>query len=337
MVGVDSTGSPLERVADGIGDEVVGAFELLGNETRLAILLGLWEAKDPGASAADGADAVPFSELRERVGVRDSGQFNYHVDRLAGTFVRRTDDGYELTDPAEQILSAVFAGTLSDHASFEDEPIDAECYRCGGPTVVDYRDGIHTIRCTSCDGTFHQPGDESGVLYRVYRPPAGLVNRTPQEFSRHGGTWDRHRHYCMMEGACPDCSGAVSTTIHVCEHHDSRDGSVCEHCGSSFEVLSTFVCDVCKLTWRAPAWSPIFTHLAVRVFFYERGLDHDARYDAFDTKELVDAIAAVDVTGTDPLEVTVRVVLADDHLLVTLDDEMSVVDVTEPTGVDPVE
>lgn len=52
--------------------------------------------------------------------------------------------------------------------------------------------------------------------------------------------------------------------------------------------------------------------------------------DVSDTKQIVDAIDAVDVTGTDPLEVTVRVVLDGDRLLVTLDDAHLVVEVTEP-------
>ena len=38
-------------------------------------------------------DPRTFSELREAVGMRDSGQFNYHLDKLLGTFVRVTEEG----------------------------------------------------------------------------------------------------------------------------------------------------------------------------------------------------------------------------------------------------
>jgi hypothetical protein len=58
----------------------------------LSILLGLWEAFEPFTEE----NAVSFSELRDRVGTRDSGQFNYHLDQLTGHFIRATDSGYEL-------------------------------------------------------------------------------------------------------------------------------------------------------------------------------------------------------------------------------------------------
>jgi hypothetical protein len=56
------------------------AFRLLSDETRVGILRGLWEASN---------DAVSFSELRERVGTPDSGQFNYHLGKLREHFVSK--------------------------------------------------------------------------------------------------------------------------------------------------------------------------------------------------------------------------------------------------------
>lgn len=73
----------------------------------------------------------------------------------------------------------------------------------------------------------------------------------------------------MMEGVCPDCAGTVSTTFNVCEDYDTRDETVCEHCGLLWEVQTQFVCDVCKFAWITPAWGPIFTETAVLAFFYD--------------------------------------------------------------------
>ena len=56
------------------------AFALIGNETRLAILEALWAADER---------PVSFSELRRAVGMRDSAQFNYHLQKLTGHFVTR--------------------------------------------------------------------------------------------------------------------------------------------------------------------------------------------------------------------------------------------------------
>lgn len=56
------------------------AFGVLGNDTRVAILEALAEATEPGY----GQQAVRFSDIRERVGVDDSGRLNYHLDKLRG-------------------------------------------------------------------------------------------------------------------------------------------------------------------------------------------------------------------------------------------------------------
>ena len=59
------------------------AFVTLGNETRIEILRALQDAGGP----------LAFSELRDRVGVDDPGQFNYHLGKLAGHFVRKDEGG----------------------------------------------------------------------------------------------------------------------------------------------------------------------------------------------------------------------------------------------------
>ncbi|MDX1748222.1 MAG: hypothetical protein R3324_19985, partial [Halobacteriales archaeon] len=46
----------------------------------------------------------------------------------------------------------------------------------------DYEEGMLFWHCTSCDGVFQSPGSPSGTLGYLYLPPAGLRNRTPQEF-----------------------------------------------------------------------------------------------------------------------------------------------------------
>ena len=57
------TNSPLEAAAGVAGTDATEAFGLLANETRLAILLALWEAKEPEKPRSE--QAVPFSELYE--------------------------------------------------------------------------------------------------------------------------------------------------------------------------------------------------------------------------------------------------------------------------------
>jgi hypothetical protein len=79
------------------------AFAVLGNETRLAILLALEGADDP----------LAYSELKRAVGVYDSGRFNYHLDKLLGHFIDGTGNGYRLRDVGRRAAQAVVAETFA--------------------------------------------------------------------------------------------------------------------------------------------------------------------------------------------------------------------------------
>jgi hypothetical protein len=88
------------------------AFSLLGHELRIGIVRALWRAGD---------DEVSFSKLRERAGMPDSGQFNYHLGELVGTFVRESEEaeGYELTYAGRQVIGAILDGTYTKRASLD--------------------------------------------------------------------------------------------------------------------------------------------------------------------------------------------------------------------------
>jgi hypothetical protein len=89
------------------GDDLEAAFSLVANELRFQILQALWEAQRTDELP------VPFSELFDSVEVGDSGQFNYHLDKLVPRFVRDADDGYELTFAGEQVIGAAASGVYT--------------------------------------------------------------------------------------------------------------------------------------------------------------------------------------------------------------------------------
>lgn len=84
------------------------AFSVLGNDTRVAILRTLWDAGPP----------VAYSELKSAIGVHDSGRFNYHLDKLIGHFVERTEAGYSLLVAGEQAVQAIDAEMFTGESSF---------------------------------------------------------------------------------------------------------------------------------------------------------------------------------------------------------------------------
>lgn len=323
--------SPLSSAASSVGERTIDALQTLGNETRLAILLALWEAIDTAPPyGASGGDALRFSELYDRVAFDDTGNFNYHLEKLVGEFVRETDAGYELSTKGTQVLQAVFAGTFADPPSFESEPSSGACFRCGAPIEIDYVDERIHLRCTDCEGVWQKEDDPTGLVAAAYRPPVSLVDLSPDEFHRHTNVWTRHRRHSILEGVCPACSGQVTVSFHQCANHEATAGSVCRNCGSAFPVQTGFVCDVCKFGWATPAYAAIFTDETVRSFFAERGLAFDEHFDRSRLKPVRDAITDVAIRGTTPWELLVRVEIDGDRLEVVLDDTASVTELRRP-------
>lgn len=168
------------------------AFRLLGDETRLAILRAVWDSDGP----------VSFSAIGERVGRPDSGQFNYHINRLRGPFLSQRDGGYRLTQAGREVVRAVLAGTITERPETGPASIDAPCAACGGRLVVRY-DEYATIECADCGAT---------AMWNEF-PPAGLDGRTPAEVATAFDRWTQRRFRLAMDGICPNCAAETTTTL----------------------------------------------------------------------------------------------------------------------------
>lgn len=104
---------PFSDAGDGLPTD---ALEVLGNDIRIRILQVLADASEP----------LTFTELREAVGVRDTGKFNYHLTKLCEYFVRETTDGYELGHAGARVVTASHTAALDEAI----EPVE-ECPVCG--------------------------------------------------------------------------------------------------------------------------------------------------------------------------------------------------------------
>lgn len=96
-------------------DDPTDALSVLADETRVAILRALAEAEEP----------LPFSRLRDRAGVGDSGRFNYHLRRLCEYFVRETPAGYELGHAGTRLVAATGVGRGGSGESGAATPTEA--------------------------------------------------------------------------------------------------------------------------------------------------------------------------------------------------------------------
>ncbi len=325
-----STRSPIERAAGAAGPHTVDAFRLLSDETRLAILLALWEAYDPHADAND----LSFTEIYERVEAPDSGNFSYHLDKLVGHFVEETEQGYALSSAGRRIVQAVIAGTGLEQETLPPTEIPRSCPWCGSPVEISYEEGRLCQVCTGCDGSLGPGSTEKTpagtlVVHDGF-DPAGLTDRSPEEVFV-AGTKDYHCQVRMMiRGVCPRCSGAVEETLHLCGGHDRAPGEVCSTCGTWTEARVSYVCSVCKHNVSYPAWAAVFDHPAIVSFYYEQGFEMTyGLEDAEAWGHLWNALLREqEVVSEDPVRIRIRVAYRGEALVLTLDEGLDVVDIS---------
>ena len=326
MPDANDDGSPLEAAAGVAGPATTGAFKLVSNETRLAILLALWEEFEP----FEDSSAVRFSDLRERVGMRDSGQFSYHLERLEGRFVDSTDDGWSLRDAGLELVQTIIGGAAIEDATLGPTPIDMTCSLCGGDVVVEYADGWVTNACTDCDGLFDREGSEYGVLSKFSLAPAGLTDRSAEEI--YAAAWVRgfQRVFSMLEGVCPTCSGPVDRWLFRCpDHQAAADGGVCETCGNRPELVARLECAVCK-EWATSTLGGVARYHPAAVGFH---WEHDLplQYGFNDIAHINDRLARTEmdweVLAEDPLVVRVTLGIDGDEMCLDLREDLAVVDV----------
>lgn len=330
MTRTDSSTTPLEAATDTVGSHAIEVFKMLGDETRLSILLALWESYDPHSPV----NALSFTKLRNRVGIRQGQRFNYHLGKLVGSFVRKTDDGYSLTQPGLQLVQSIIAGTGIERPTLDSTEIDAECRICGSATSVTYRRGRVYQVCTGCDGeAFSNEEHPAGTLVGWTFEPTGLSNRTAEEVFTASTVKALARIALRFEEICPECSGRVEWSLDVCEAHEPASDGLCPTCGRVDEILVRETCSVCKSSGQGTPGLKVMVHPAVISFFYDHGIEAGFSGDT-DYEDVLRTLALAEtfeteVVSTDPVRIRVTVSHEADELRLVLDEEMTVVEVLE--------
>lgn len=302
------------------------AFAVLGNETRMDILQKLAEAEDP----------LQFSELRERVGVSDSGQFNYHLDKLVGHFIEHTEDGYGLRRAGERIIEAIVSGAVTETPVIDPTPIDWPCSQCGAPVKVSYQQEWMALSCTECEGLYggslaadeRAPREqlEDGYLGGASLPPAAIKNRSASEVFRTAISWDFLERIARSKGICPRCSAAIEMSLTVCEDHDHGDG-ICDACGSRYAVKFESACPNCPNT--GEGLLPTALHGTTEILDFVTSHGFDPVTPTEDQWMAMTEAWEVEVLSLDPVEVRITYTLEGHVLSLTVDEELNVIDVME--------
>lgn len=308
------------------------AFTTLANETRIQILQTLGEATEP----------LSFTELRDRVGIRQGEQFNYHLDKLVGHFIAKTDDGYTLRTPGSRVVHAVCSGAITDHPVIEPTVLEQECYHCGAPTVLKYG-GHLAVFCTKCPGNYELPipdaidqstvdipGDTIGLLAGYDLPPAGIQGRSDSEALRAGTTWANLYHLATRAGICSRCSAQTDVSIQVCDRHD-RGSEACDVCGNRYAVIHTTACTNCNFERRTQFARLLLADTDLLYFITGHGINPIAPDSPMALMAVLDGYEE-EVVSTDPFMGRFTFRIDDDAITLTVDEELCVVDVTRESA-----
>jgi DNA-binding transcriptional ArsR family regulator len=278
-------------------------LEAVGNETRVGIVKALIDhrretPRDPGLS---------FSALRDRVGVADSGRFNYHLDILRDQFVTEDDGEYTLTYAGRKLAVALLTGTF--HRGTEDAPVEyGTCPRadCEATLVASYDDGDIVLECQADHTAF-----KSGL------PPGTAADRSMDEILALVTKTLYHDLDLATDGICPQCYGRMETAIVKGEH------------GTAVPVAFEGVCQQCGFLATGAAGVSLLTDPDVTAFFHDQGRDIGEEHPW--ELEFITDETCYTVVSEDPLRVRVGVRLVDEELRATVDETATVVD-TQRSG-----
>jgi hypothetical protein len=301
------------------------AFAILADETRLGILRTLSAAGEP----------LSFSTLFERSEYDDSANFSYHLGKLEEHFVRRTDSGYALQQAGRRVVEAVIAGTVTESPVVERAPTDVPCPICSAPIEVSYRQERVEMYCSECPGLLRHENEEEpvadeadmfGHLGNMSLPPAGVHGRSPTELLHSAEAWKHLDVMADSAGFCSRCSGVIEHSVTVCEAHDGTDG-ICEQCDRRYAVLFEVACATCHYEKHGIAPAGLLGRTELLAFLTEHG-GNPLIPETFEVAPGAVANYDEEVLSLEPFRAAFTFTIGDDALTLTIDDTVSVVDVT---------
>ncbi|MFC7131679.1 MULTISPECIES: winged helix-turn-helix domain-containing protein [Salinibaculum] len=278
-----------ERIVDSL--DPADAFAALSDPKRVDILEALWRADDQTAT---------FSELREAADIRDSGQFNYHLTKLADRFVRKGEDGYRLTLAGRHVVGSLLVGAYTTSEGMEPVPLDDPCPFCGGTWTFHYEDERVRIDCEEC-----------GLGIDLDVPPGVFAGYDREAAPDVAKRYVRLQLRTASHGFCPLCEYRIEPR--VVEPEDTGFADV------EFPLVH-YTCERCGEEVIAEVGTALVEHPSVVAFFYDHGVD----VEAAPLSQFVATDDRSEVRRRDPLEVAVSFECEDETLTVVVDEQFRV-------------
>ena len=298
-------------------------FRLLGNDLRMRIMRALWNEFDFHDYVTDTLDPVPFSELLKRTRIHDSGNFNYHLARLADVLVEHREEGYILTSLGFNVMHAIDAYATFDYETVPATEIDDACPFCEGILVVSYERELVHVRCRNCGGL---AGDGNVQFVKV---PATGAQRLDLSTMLDVATLQlESRVRSSRYRFCWECHNRLDSSLAVCENHVPGPNGLCDECEARYAAEISVDCSNCGLSGVGPLLEYAFVTSSVRGCF-ER--DDKGPGDIGPWQYRLQAFEAVTerIVSTEPITVAYEFSVGDGSLRVTITDDGTAIDVKD--------
>lgn len=271
------------------------AFSLVSHDIRLEIIKQL----------ADQGSRVSFETLRSSCGVEDPGHFRYHLNKLVGIYVTKTDSGYELTPVGGRVVGSIYSGVYTHRFTEESIETSIRCIRCATRLSATFDGSTVRLRCTECG---------SDVTDMVV-PPTAITQSSNASMSRSVEDWIETVHQILRQGFCINCWGQLDSGI---ELHATETPEV----PSTTTPMAKYNCDICGGSWKTTVGSAFVHHPTVVSFYYEHGTNvNDCRTWQLSLYEDENAT----VVSADPVEVELSIAEDGQTLTLRVNEQLEIV------------
>lgn len=288
------------------------AFAVLADETRLRILQALWKSD---------VQTETFSELRRAVGMRDPGQFNYHLDKLVGQFVTKTEEGYRLTQAGKHVNGAIASGMYTALGTIDPIVLDHSCRTSNDPLILDYKNETVRIGCETCPIC---PSEWAAPV-----PPAVLAGYDRDDIPDVASQYLRTVSRQAINGFCPFCNGQMKPTVRPSAAMDAVPTTAAEGAESSDGRLHDYpvvqlACQRCSARAQlALDHALLLTDPVVANFYYEDGIVVQDR-PIWEFSDL--SPDSTDIERRNPIRVKVTFRVSESALTVVVDETFNTIE-----------
>lgn len=126
-------------------------------------------------------------------------------------------------------------------------------------------------------------------------------------------------------GVCPRCSGALTESVSICENHEEADG-LCSECNERYAVGIHFECTNCLYDRGGAFGTKLLVDTDLLAFLTTHGINPVNPSSQSAIGAMVDY--REELLSADPFEARFTFAVDGDELTLTVDDDLTVVEVT---------